>query len=203
MKRFLLFSIAFMYLLTSILGQKSETKSNSPKEDVRVNREYDEKGNMIKFDSVYTYSWSGDSTILKSQSPEDYKNLFRNHFGNFSDSTFLGNSFFDDFDQLFPQPFNGKQDSLLMKKFDLSHQFHNFRFNNDSLALNFKDFYDLFKNFGVDKSDSISSKSPGKMHQLSHSKSMEDMMKMLQQQMKEMEKQHKEFFEEEPKWQEF
>ena len=65
MKQFLLSVILAMCLILNSLAQKPVQKSNSPKEDVKVNREYDEKGNLIKFDSIHTYNWSGDTTMVK------------------------------------------------------------------------------------------------------------------------------------------
>jgi hypothetical protein len=192
MKRyFILMILTFCFVMNSTAQEKVQ-KRIAPKEDVKVNREYDEKGNLIKFDSVYTYSLSGDTTLLKSFSPPD----FPDQFGSVNDSTFLGNSFFDDFDPSFFSPFSQKRDSLLIKEFGLN---HNFSLKNDSLALNFKDFDDFFNNFGNHQVDSILSKSP---HH-SQFKSMDEMMKILQHQMQEMEKQHREFFKEQPKWREF
>jgi len=56
MKQFLLSVILAMCLILNSLAQKPVQKSNSPKEDVKVNREDDEKGNLIKFDSIHSYS---------------------------------------------------------------------------------------------------------------------------------------------------
>lgn len=185
-------------------AQEKVHKRVEPKEDVRVKREYDEKGNLIKFDSVYTYSWSGDTTLMKSFSPPDFPNPSGNHFGFFSDSTFWGNSFFDDFDGSFFNPFSQKQDSLLRKEFGLSqHYLNNFGLKNDSLALDLKGFDDFFDRFNENKSDSISSGLHGKILQKTHPKSMDEMMKMLQQQMQEMEKKQREFLKEQPKWRKF
>jgi len=199
MKRCILLSIMIMGLIISSLAQKPEKKSNSPKEDVRVNREYDEQSNLIKFDSVYSYSWSSDTTLLKSLSPEDFANTFDQHFDFLSDSTFNGKSFFDDFDQFFTQPFGKSQDSLLMKEFDLNPEFHNFRFNVDSLVLNLKDFDNFFYHFRENNNDSISSKSQQKTPLHSNINSMDGMMEMLEQQMLEMEQYHRKFFKEQPK----
>lgn len=198
MKRYSFLIMLTMCFFLNSTAQKNDQKPNTPKEDIKVNREYDENGNLIRFDSVYSYNWSSDTTLLKSFSPEDLSKQFGDPFGFISDSTFHGNSFFDEFDQMFALPYSGKQDSLMMKKFGLNqHYFNNFGLKNDSLALNFKDFDDFFNNFGSPKSDSILSKSP----HLSKLKSMDEMIKILQQQMQEMEKQHQKFFNGELEWQ--
>jgi len=190
MKRFVLFSFITICFNVSVLAQNKTP--NSPKEDVRVNKEYDEKGNLIKFDSLYTYSWSSDTTMLKSFSPKDFPELFGGHFG-FPDSAFNGNSFFDGFDQFFTRPFNGTRDSILMKQFEPFSHFKDLHSPNDSTALNFNDLDNFFREYGGIKNDSVPSKSPKHSFGL-QPKTMEEMMQMLQLHMKEMEEYHRQFF---------
>ncbi len=195
MKRFVLFSFMSLCLIVNILAQNSDKKQNLPKENSKVTREYDEKGNLIKFDSLYSYSWSGgDTTMMKSFSPKDFPDLFGDHFGFFPDSTMKGNPFFDDFDQLFAQPFNGTRDSVFTKQFKQFHNFKNFNFPNDSIALNFNMPDSFFDENNKAKKDSISSKAPDKSSGL-HPKSMEEMMQMMQMHMQEMEEYQRKFFE--------
>lgn len=194
MKRFIFFITLILSFQISLMAQKSTTNQAAPKENIHVNREYDENGNLIKFDSVYSYSWSGDTTLLKSVSPTNFQDPFNDHFGLFPDSTFFGNSFFDDLDKLFPSPFNNLNDSILMQKFGLNHHSQNFKFNNDSITDDFNSFDDSFNNFGMNKNDSISAKSHSKSPLHAKPNSMNDMMQMLQQQMKEMEEYQRKFF---------
>jgi len=199
MKRYLMLIILLMCIIPMTHAQQTDRKSNTPKEDIKVNREYDENGNLIKFDSIYSYSWSGDTALLKSFSPDD----FPDPFSFFSDSTFQSNSFFDGFDQLFSAPFSSRKDSMLRHKFGLNRPNNNFGFYNDSLILNWKDFNLFFDDFNSAKKDSISSKIPGDAPDPKQSNSANDMMKMLQQRMQEMEEQQRKFFKEQPKWEEF
>jgi len=199
MKRFVLFSFLNLCLIVSLLAQNPDKKQNLPKENSKVTKEYDEKGNLIKFDSLYTYSWSGgDTTMFKSFSPKDFPEGFGNNFGFFPDSTFKGHSFFDEFDQLFAQPFNGARDSMMMKQFEQFHNFKNFDFPNDSIALNFNMPDNFFDENGKGKKDSISSKSSRNSLGL-HPKSMEEMMQMLQLHVKEMEEYQRKFFQKQQK----
>ena len=194
MKRFVLISFFNLCLIISVWAQNQDKKQNLPKENSKVTKEYDEKGNLIKFDSLYTYSWSGgDTTMFKSFSPKDFPEVFGNNFGFIPDSTFKGHSFFDEFDQLFAQPFNGTRDSMMMKRFEQFHDFSNFDLPNDSIALNFNMPDNFFDESGKGKKDSISSKSPRNSLGL-HPKSMEEMMKMMQMQMQEMEEYQRKFF---------
>jgi len=194
MKRFMVILLVCLGLFISLFAQNPVKKQNQPQENSKVTKEYDEKGNLTKFDSLYTYSWSGgDTTMMKSFFPKDFPNMFGNDFGFFPDSTFKGHSFFDDFDQLFAQPSNGVRDSMLTKRFEQFHDYRNFDFPNDSIALNFNMPDHFFDENGIDEKDSISSKSPHSSLGLHH-KSIEEMMQMMQMQMKEMEEYQRKFF---------
>jgi hypothetical protein len=199
MKRFVIILSISIGLTINILAQNKTKKQNLPQENSKVTKEYDEKGNLIKFDSLYTYSWSGgDTTLLKSFSPKDFPDMFGEDFGFFPDSSFKGHSFFDDFDQLFAQPFNGVRDSMLTKRLERFHDYRNFDFPNDSIASNFQ-MPDIFLGeSGKGKKDSISSKSPHSSLGL-HPKSMEEMMQMMQMQMQEMEEYQRKFFQKQSK----
>jgi hypothetical protein len=57
----LLLSISVLLISSTAFCQNTDNK-NLPKKDIKVNREYDENGNLIRYDSTYVYSWSTDST---------------------------------------------------------------------------------------------------------------------------------------------
>lgn len=197
MKRFVLLSILNLSLIISLMAQNPVKKQNLPKENSKVTREYDEKGNLIKFDSVYTYSYSGDSTLMKNFSGKDFSGFFGPDFNLLNDSTFNGKSFFEDFDKMFADPFghfNSNQDSLMMKRFGEMHQFHQFD-KNDSTTFSFRNFDDMFGNGFNNPNDSTSVKKGGKIDGKSQPRSMEDMMQLFEQQIREMEKRHKQFLE--------
>lgn len=99
----------FLFLMLSCTAQNKQQKkeqidnsTNIPKEKVQVNKEYDELGNLIKFDSIYSYSYSSngqlnDSIILKMQEQFSKNKLFgQQFFNNFfeEDSTFFNDHFF-------------------------------------------------------------------------------------------------------------
>ena len=195
MKRYFLFIVLTMCLFLNSTAQKNDQKTNTPKEEIKVNREYDKNGNLIKFDSLYSYSWSGDTTMLRSFSPKDFPDMFGDSLGPFSDSIFRSKSFFDNFDRMFAHPLNGTRDSILTRQFE---SFKDPDFLADSTVLNFNDLGDLFKENGKNKNDSISSKSHDNSLQL-QAKSMEEMMQMLQSQIKEMEEYERKFFQKQSK----
>lgn len=184
MKRLLvLLALSFVFQI-SMIAQNSKTPKNTPKEDIKVNREYDEKGNLIRFDSVYSYSFSGDTT-LQDLKFGGFPDAFKDHFNFFSDSSF-NQSFFKEFNSPFFESLSQNQDSM-MNKF---HQFHNFNQKNDSTGKYFWDLEDFFKQFQDLKNDSSSTHRFMKEFNFSS----ESMDKMMQQQMQEMEKRLQEVF---------
>lgn len=198
MKRLIL-AIAFAAgIFGIILAQpKKETKNNSPKEDIKVNKKFDEQGNLIQYDSTYTYNWSSDTTFMNQMSPEDLQKFFGGNFGFFNDSTMVGHSFFDGFDKMFSDHFGMMSDSTLTKNFG-SRQFRSFSFGNDSIDQGFPDFSDFFGfAFPDDKISSNSDKAP----RAAKPGSIDDMMQMMQQQMKQMEQMQRKFFEQNRKQQ--
>lgn len=201
MKRIILFSVLNLIVVLSLWAQNTGKKKNLPREDSKVTREFDEHGNLTRFDSVYTYSWSGDTTLINSIEPKNFPEFFGNNFKEFNDSTWKGKSFFDEFDQLFAQPFEGRHDSILMKQFDLQNQFKKFGFKNDSMFFSFKEFDDLFNNFNRKDSTSIHGKNQ-ELHSRSQ-QSMTEMMKRFQKQIQDMEERQRKLFEKHQEWNEF
>ena len=101
--------------LTACIGQQKEqqeskkdtkTKKDTPKGAWEVRKEYDEFGNLIRYDSVYTWSYSnieGDSIQVNLDSIMD---RFQAHFE--ADSPFLWRdrfSYFPEADSLFVKDF--------------------------------------------------------------------------------------------------
>jgi hypothetical protein len=75
--------------------------TNNPKTDIKVNKQYDKKGNLIEYDSTYSYfysspgmknSISSDSLFNKLKTPlqNDYQGLLDKNMNNifFNDSLF-------------------------------------------------------------------------------------------------------------------
>lgn len=194
MKRLIPILLMSMGFVLGSHAQSKDSQKQLPKEDIKVNREYDEKGNLIRFDSTYTYNWSGDTTLLNSTFPEEFEHFFDQNLSFFNDSTFGGNSFQHDFDQLFFSPFSSKRDSIFMKKFGENH-LHSFKYKNDSIPLNLKDFDEFFGQMMPHKSDSIQSEAPTEPFR-SAPRSIDDMLKMMQKHMQQMEEMQQRFFEE-------
>ncbi len=152
------------FLVASILSVgQMHAQTNPPDEKSIVNKEYDENGNLIQYDSTYVRSWSSDSTFtfpLDDTSPfgngfPGMDQLFRNFFSdstqfrynfpeNFLHSPFQDDEFFKQFGQAFPDSlFRGSKpygiDSLLRHRFNLNDQFPQ--------NYGFRDWQDLQKEF--------------------------------------------------------
>jgi len=199
MKRFILFSLLSFGLIVSSLAQKSDKKQNLPLENSKVTREYDEKGNLIRFDSVYSYSYSSDSTLVKNIMPNGFPD-----FSFFSDSIFKGNPFLDNFDKMFGDPFSPfdqKQDSIFRKHFEGISPFQGF--NNDSTEFSPNDLDDMFGLFFESEQDSSLLKRQDKIAGKSQRQSIDDVMQRFRKQVQEMEKRQREFFEDNQKFKEF
>ncbi len=118
-------------------AQKPVQKRDLPEEEITVNREFDDQGNLIRYDSLRVYKWSGDS-LSHFSFDDGWEKLFGKDFFKmepghslFSDSLFSGFSFpFDDF------PFSIYEDETLFNQFrnfrsDSAYS-GNFLFHNDS-----------------------------------------------------------------------
>ena len=75
-------------------NSKNLTKTNKPKIDYKVNKEYDENGNLIRLDSTYTYYYSN---IDKDAMMKD--SIFQKINAHFNKHSPFGESFYDDFFQ--------------------------------------------------------------------------------------------------------
>jgi hypothetical protein len=118
-KLWILFLIhTLLFASCNAQNKKNKTDSNldknKPIEDIRVNKEYDENGNLIRFDSTYTYYYSN---IENNPALED--SIFKNFRKMFSETYPFSNKPY--FNELF------FQDSLLMYDF-YNHDFFTERF---------------------------------------------------------------------------
>jgi hypothetical protein len=109
---------------------------NKPKFNVKVNKEFDSKGNLIRYDSTYSYSFKGNGSMAFPDSLGAFKfsrspwaELFNVHKKMLSaDSLFKQDFFKNDFfrqqeewNQLFFDSFGPKTDSLLKRQLSPSY----------------------------------------------------------------------------------
>ena len=133
-------SILLSLFLTGCKGQVSETPkemadNGEPKVDVRVEKEYDDDGNLIRYDSTYSYFYSNfadnpvvaDSLLnrFKTMLGEQY-NFFKDPFFDeffFQPPTIKDNFYTDDFFQKQFRDHLGQMEKLFMEMDSLKNRF--------------------------------------------------------------------------------
>jgi len=102
MKRIASIAIALSVTLYSCNGQEGKTKeskvaSNIPQTNIKVDKQYDKNGNLIKYDSTYSYYYSNvQSDInLKDSILNNFKKQFNKRYF-FSGDPFFNDLFFED-----------------------------------------------------------------------------------------------------------
>ena len=73
------------------------TNTIKPQTEVKVNKEYDDEGNLIRFDSTYSYYYSNieNDTLLRDSIMTNFKQHFNKSY-NFSSDPFFDDLFFQD-----------------------------------------------------------------------------------------------------------
>jgi hypothetical protein len=158
----LLFSTAFLNVAAQV---------NKPEEKSIVNKEYDEEGNLIKYDSTFVWSWSGDSAFqfdfpmngfFAGKDFPGFNEMFSDsalssHFNHplFNFDQFDNDEFFGQFEHQFPdsafsQHFDFFGDSAFVFPFDFGAGSGNDFFSKDFENLH-EELLDRLgdKNFGV------------------------------------------------------
>ena len=103
MKKFV--SLVILVLAVDLVQAQTQESTKQPNEQSKVTREYDENGNLIRFDSTYVKSWSSDSTMAPldiEQLQKQMEEMFSGSFGGDSDR-FFGNPFSGSAKEFFQQ----------------------------------------------------------------------------------------------------
>jgi len=103
MKHIGIVALAISIILNSCNGQKKTEKTEllndtiTPKTNIIVNKEYDDKGNLLRYDSTYSSYYSNivNDTLLGDSVFNNFKNYFNQSYG-FSNQPYFNNFFFED-----------------------------------------------------------------------------------------------------------
>jgi hypothetical protein len=101
MMRFVLVSVLLTVGLSSCNGQerkKTVTKDqNKPKTNIKVIKKYDKNGNLVKYDSTYSYYYSNvkNDSIVRDSAFSQFRRYFNNKY-KFSEEPFFRDLFFQD-----------------------------------------------------------------------------------------------------------
>ena len=141
--------LLFSSVLSSCDGQDKVRKNNNnsdvlkqtkPKTEIKVNKKYDENGNLVSYDSTYYYySNSGNDSLLRDSVIKNFKSFFNQEY-HFSNDKFFRDFFFQDSileqaffsDDFFLRRFekDQKQMNALFEQMDsLKNYFFNQQFN--------------------------------------------------------------------------
>ncbi|UOB18553.1 hypothetical protein [Abyssalbus ytuae] len=136
--------LSVLFIFTSCNSQNKELQQkkddpvlakNEPKESWKVNKEYDEQGNLIRLDSTYIWSFSSEENEISSETLDSLMNNFRlkydpdfpsmfddNLFGFFTHDSIGAQSFFQD--DFFMNNWNNriKEMEEMMRKSDSVHK---------------------------------------------------------------------------------
>jgi len=155
MKSNVLLILILMFVSAFVFSQQNN-KSNNPKEDIKVNKHYDENGNLIGYDSTYVSTWSSDTTITEFPGRFNFQEFFGKGDGFFDhDSLFSSDPFqnfgfhnnmtdvFSEFERMFSDTtnmdyFSFQNDSSLLFDNDSIYQF-GFRFGDNFFDDSYKD----------------------------------------------------------------
>lgn len=104
MERKWLLTLAVTLIFSSCQGQEKKLEDNklndaknAPKEDIVVNKKYDKDGNLIEYDSTYTYFYSNikNDTIAKDSIFKNFRKMFDAQYP-FSHNPYFNDLFFQD-----------------------------------------------------------------------------------------------------------
>ncbi len=138
---FKIFAVLFVIISNSNNTHAQNKSESKPDVHINVNREFDKDGNITKYDSTYTWSWSSDggqniNDSISAKFPDIinnkmfFKNPFSNQFSFFNDTTLFDNDLmFGNFEkqmqdmiqrqqQMFDEIYKQLPDSIENKKND-------------------------------------------------------------------------------------
>ncbi len=95
MNKSVLLLLCLMIVTAGVFGQTARSgqpaSSTQPKANIKVNKEYDKNGNLIRYDSTYTYVLTGVDSLMT----DSFYKEFEKRFDSFFPSPHF--SFFDDY----------------------------------------------------------------------------------------------------------
>ena len=99
--RFVLVAVLLTVGLSSCNGQERKKTvmkdQNKPQTNIKVIKKYDKNGNLVKYDSTYSYYYSNvkNDSIVRDSAVAQFKRYFNNKY-KFSEEPFFKDLFFQD-----------------------------------------------------------------------------------------------------------
>lgn len=112
--------IAMIPISQHLQAQKKDNpdkkKGNEPKVDIKVNKKTDGNGNVVQYDSTYTWSWSNDGKMMPAEADSMFRKMQQQFSFNFN---FDNDPFFKgDFPQMSPALKDSSNGSLSPNDFN-------------------------------------------------------------------------------------
>jgi len=101
MMRFMLVAVLLSLGLSSCNGQERKKMvmkdQNKPQTNIKVTKKYDKNGNLVKYDSTYSYYYSNikNDSVVRDSAFNQFKRYFNSKY-DFSEEPFFNDLFFQD-----------------------------------------------------------------------------------------------------------
>ncbi|HBZ35805.1 MAG TPA: hypothetical protein DEO33_05245 [Rikenellaceae bacterium] len=84
MKKLALLLVSFSIVVAGCYGQSDKkgqpATSVQPKANIKVNKEYDKNGRLIRYDSTYTYVYPGTDSLFTDEFFKEFEQRFNSYF---------------------------------------------------------------------------------------------------------------------------
>jgi len=126
----------FASVVLGLFSNAQTSVQSQPDVNIKVTTEYDESGNVIRYDSTYSYSYSGNNLSMFDSIYRNFYPDFQMNSMNFSSHRFMNEPFFSDPNfpfgsNLFFQDFF-ESDSMLLQFIDPFGEFNKGQENNSN-----------------------------------------------------------------------
>ena len=132
MNKSVLLFFCLMIVTAGVFGQTVKSgrpaSSSQPKANIKVNKEYDKNGNLIRYDSTYTYVFTGTDSLIKDSFLKEFEERFDSFFP--SSPSLLFNDFFvNDSSMIRYNQYMKKLDKLYREIDSVRHQYFYEQYN--------------------------------------------------------------------------
>ncbi|NCB96777.1 MAG: hypothetical protein EOM36_00250 [Bacteroidia bacterium] len=122
----------FMIVTAGVFGQTDRNglpaASTQPKANIKVNKEYDKNGNLIRYDSTYTYVFTGTDSLAKDSFLKEFEQRFDAFFPS-SRSLFFNDFFVNDSSMIRYYQYMKKLDKLYKEIDSVRHEYFYEQYN--------------------------------------------------------------------------
>ncbi len=126
MNKSVLLLFCLMIVTAGVFGQTIKSgqpaSPSQPKANIKVNKEYDKNGNLIRYDSTYTYVFTGADSLAKDSFLKEFEQRF-DFFSPSSRSLFFNDFFVNDSSMIRYKQYMKKLDKLYKEIDSVRHEY--------------------------------------------------------------------------------